>query len=251
MIPIIMYHALSNKGETDKYTISADEFHQQMMYIKESGKHGVSLSSEYSFPNDNNVIITFDDGHISNLKIATPILRQFGFNATFFITTGNIGKGREWLSWEGVRNLVDYGMDVQAHGHTHIFLDTNDQDILDQELGLPIKLFKEYLGIDIKHFSLPGGRYNKATLNSAKNYGYLTISTSTPGLNVIRHNVLDINYLSRFVIHQGIDNAEFINIVNGDTGYVKRSVAKYRVKKIGKKLLGNNFYQRLWELVMK
>ena len=36
--------------------------------------------------------ITFDDGCETDLLVAAPILRQAGFNATFFITWGRLGK---------------------------------------------------------------------------------------------------------------------------------------------------------------
>ena len=45
------------------------------------------------------VVLTFDDGNISDLATAAPILKTHGFGATFYITSGWVGKpGR--LNWE-------------------------------------------------------------------------------------------------------------------------------------------------------
>jgi peptidoglycan/xylan/chitin deacetylase (PgdA/CDA1 family) len=44
------------------------------------------------------IIVTFDDGYKDNLTIASPILRKYGVPATFFISTGYMG--REEMKWE-------------------------------------------------------------------------------------------------------------------------------------------------------
>jgi peptidoglycan/xylan/chitin deacetylase (PgdA/CDA1 family) len=35
-----------------------------------------------------NAVLTFDDGHKSDHAFVAPILQEFGFGATFFITEG-------------------------------------------------------------------------------------------------------------------------------------------------------------------
>jgi peptidoglycan/xylan/chitin deacetylase (PgdA/CDA1 family) len=47
------------------------------------------------------VVITFDDGYADNLYQACPLLAQHGIPATFFITTGSLGKHFWWdqLAW--------------------------------------------------------------------------------------------------------------------------------------------------------
>lgn len=51
------------------------------------------------------VVITFDDGYRNNLEVAEPLLRRFGFPATFFVTTGFVdGRARPW--WYEARALI-------------------------------------------------------------------------------------------------------------------------------------------------
>lgn len=48
--------------------------------------------------------ITFDDGYLDNLLAAKPILEQYSIPATVFVTTGYIGKGKEFW-WDQLEQL--------------------------------------------------------------------------------------------------------------------------------------------------
>lgn len=50
------------------------------------------------------VFITFDDGYQDNFTAAVPVLRQMGFNATFFIPSVSMEEGPEFW-WEAVDRL--------------------------------------------------------------------------------------------------------------------------------------------------
>jgi peptidoglycan/xylan/chitin deacetylase (PgdA/CDA1 family) len=249
MVPILMYHELSDTHVQYKYTISIDNFREQLFAIREAGKQGISIDDFVSGCKDQSVVITFDDGHATDLSFALPLLKEYGFNATFFISTGNIGISNKWLTWDAIKLLLQEGMDIQVHGHTHRFLDTCTSEELIEELAKPVKIFKDTIGHQITHLSLPGGRFNKKTLELAKNLGYLTISTSLPGLNHIEANN-KFKLLKRNAIHQGIDISEFQKIIQGDYFYMLNANLKYLLKKYVKILIGNNLYQRIWIKVM-
>lgn len=51
------------------------------------------------------IAVTFDDGYSDNLYAALPALEHFGIPATFFITTGDIGNGREFW-WDELEQLI-------------------------------------------------------------------------------------------------------------------------------------------------
>ena len=44
---------------------------------------------------DKLVVLTFDDGSISQLRNAGPLLKELGFGATFFITEGKLPSFRK------------------------------------------------------------------------------------------------------------------------------------------------------------
>ena len=67
------------------YHISEEDFIRNLQIIKTSGLNVLSASDFNNFQN-NSIIITFDDGWKGSYEIALPILKEFGLNATFFVT---------------------------------------------------------------------------------------------------------------------------------------------------------------------
>ena len=97
---ILMYHSISQDSDIDiliDNKVSPNNFEKQMQYIAKK-KKVISLAAflDYTKNKDkrlkNSVVITFDDGYLDNYTVALPILKKYGLPATFFITTGLIGK---------------------------------------------------------------------------------------------------------------------------------------------------------------
>lgn len=61
------------------------------------------------------VCITFDDGYRSTHDLALPVLREFNFPATVFVTTGYIGVGSMWNDriLEALRDLPNERLDLE------------------------------------------------------------------------------------------------------------------------------------------
>ena len=109
-----MYHALEDAarpaGSSDQgeqlYVLQADAFREQMAYLQRE-KYRALLLEELggleALP-ERPVLITFDDGHVSNHAIALPLLKQYGLKAEFFITTDWIGTER-FMSADQVADL--------------------------------------------------------------------------------------------------------------------------------------------------
>ena len=64
------------------------------------------------------VVLTFDDGNVSDLTTVAPIHQQHGFGATFYVTSGWVGRqGR--LTWRQVKQLQGMGFEIGNHSSTH------------------------------------------------------------------------------------------------------------------------------------
>lgn len=75
------------------------------------------------------VCITFDDGYRSTHDLALPVLREFGFPATVFVTTGFVDSGSMWNDriLEALRTIKAAGLDLEDAGLGSYPLDTLEQ----------------------------------------------------------------------------------------------------------------------------
>ena len=73
---------------------------------------------------DRLVVLTFDDGNVSDYTFVGPLLQKYGFGATFFITTnlthqGVPGKDQERMTWQQIRKLHEAGFEIGNHTTSH------------------------------------------------------------------------------------------------------------------------------------
>lgn len=116
---ILLYHDIDSKKKptekegiaTKETVVSIEEFESHMEYLAGEG-YRVLTVKEYlnrldsSKLSNKDIVLTFDDGHISNHQFALPILRKHSFSATFFIIAGNIGK-RYYMGSREIFELLD------------------------------------------------------------------------------------------------------------------------------------------------
>lgn len=135
-VPSLMYHDVNAPPNralfSSQYayqlqynlTVSVADFGSQMSWLASHGYHAISLARladalyyQLSLP-PKPVVITFDDGFLGQFTQAAPILRRYGFTATFFICTGLMGwqsKTQQYLSWEQAQQLSQGGFWIEDH----------------------------------------------------------------------------------------------------------------------------------------
>jgi peptidoglycan/xylan/chitin deacetylase (PgdA/CDA1 family) len=70
---------------------------------------------------DKLVVLTFDDSVASHATNVAPLLKKYGFGATFFITEGfefAVDK-KNYMTWEQIKALHDQGFEIGNHTHKH------------------------------------------------------------------------------------------------------------------------------------
>ena len=82
------------------------------------------------------VVLTFDDSVKSHFTVARPILKKYGFGATFFITEGfNFRTNKaDYMSWSEIRALYDDGFEIGNHTLDHMGLSAEKAQLLEQQL---------------------------------------------------------------------------------------------------------------------
>lgn len=250
-IPVLLYHALfEGDSNREKYAIRGEEFERHVRYLSENGFRAL-LVDEFCKParpvheNGKAVLITFDDGNLSDYSIAFPILNEYGLPATFFVTVSRIGT-ENFTDWPKLKEMISNGASVQSHGLTHSFLSDICRDDLMLELNESKAILGEKLNSPVSFLSLPGGFCSKIVLELARELGYKGVCTSAPGLNVLNGGA-DFPVLKRFVITRKTSFEDFKGIVSGDRKKVSVYRMRHQVKRGLQKVLGAKRYHALWK----
>ena len=71
---------------------------------------------------DKLIVLTFDDSVASHYTVARPLLKRYGFGASFFITEGfNFRTNKkDYMTWEQIAELHRDGFDIGNHTRDHL-----------------------------------------------------------------------------------------------------------------------------------
>lgn len=242
-----MYHELEVPGrplcQTEagyvRYILSAADFRAQMQSVKDAGWQGVSVSEALRFPSTRGVTITFDDGCETDLLVAAPILQEFGFRATFYVTSGWVGT-RGYMTAQQLRELGSLGFEVGCHSMTHPYLPDLDDSKLHEEIaGAKIRL-EQILERGVEHFSCPGGRCDRRVKDVAREAGYRTVTTSQTHAN---SQTSDPFALGRVAVMRDTGLKTFSAWCRGRGLW--RLTLRDSLRHGAMRMLGNSFYDRV------
>ncbi len=76
---------------------------------------------ESQFP-DKLIVLTFDDSCKSDVNFVAPLLKSYGFGATFFATEGFRREevwDKKYLTWADIREIHDMGFEIGNHTRYH------------------------------------------------------------------------------------------------------------------------------------
>ena len=74
---------------------------------------------------DKTVVLTFDDGVSTHATFVAPLLKKYGFPATFFVCEfpPDFDDKHKYMSWEQIEQLHKDGFEVANHTRTHKHVD--------------------------------------------------------------------------------------------------------------------------------
>lgn len=235
---ILNYHGLQDEEKNyhpdPVYSIDVEQFEWHLQIIKENNISVVSLDdfvknknniSEYS------IIITFDDGHQSDYDLAFPLLKKYGLTATFYVSMMNIQNEKRWKEY---KEMAVAGMTIGSHSVSHIPLDLKDKNLIYSELADSKQILEENLNQEIKHFSFPFGRFNKLSLELAKEIGYQSSASTEFGFC---DKNTDLFQLKRLTIRSDTNINTFKKIINQNKFEILKISSFYKTKNLIKKLI--------------
>ncbi len=120
-------------GEATKIHSSHNNAIAKTQQILDKGKPNGLINNTLS-GNSKVVILTFGDTEKSQFTTAKPILDQYGYKASFFITCNYVGQTHR-LNWNDIVTLQQDGQDIESKGMTHADLNNLSSSALDFEIG--------------------------------------------------------------------------------------------------------------------
>jgi len=245
-LPMLMYHGLhvdaQSRGRFDPvYSVTPQAFARQLDRLATLGYSTVLLDELDDAPGTRRVVITFDDGDLSNIEVALPLLRERRMRAEFFITSDFID-AQGMLSSADVRALAAAGMGIGSHGQTHRFLEDLPADAMTDELRASRQRLEHLCGHPVRSLALPGGRGGIRERRVAQALGFRHLLGSVPGPNVGRR---DGGWLQRLAVTRGMNEDDVARLVQWRGLAPRLSLARFRLLQLPKRVLGNAGYERL------
>jgi len=174
----IMFHSVAKVGREimDSTTISTGYFEYFMKKAKELGFSTITMDELIGFIENNekiperSMILILDDRRPGVTELFMPYLEANDWTLTLgWITTDNTTESL-WLRME---KLADSGLlDVQSHGHDHIYIqDYTPLEEVEEEIYKPIKVIQAHFGSIPSAIIWPGGNFTAQSVSIAQEAG--------------------------------------------------------------------------------
>jgi poly-beta-1,6-N-acetyl-D-glucosamine N-deacetylase len=203
VIPQPSFVTLLLKGQGhDEFTIYEREFKRQVQALKAHGANFIrpqeleSILKKRSVPPQKCVLITLDDGDVSQYQYIFPILKEERIPFAFFVVTGQVGAakfhGMEMTTWPQIKEMVESGL-ATVGSHTHnmhelgsggrpIFVNPEYAKPFADDLQTSIQTLQQALGTRPQYFAYPFGFGTPHTDEAALHLGIHLIFSLREGL---------------------------------------------------------------------
>lgn len=175
-LPILTFHGFGSPGSTISFP--PEVFRKGVARLARNGYETIDLMNAVEnlkvgvAPPSNAIILTIDDGYESVYREALPVLEEHRMTATIFVTTGASPgerpsdrlptlEGQRMMSWNELRKAVSAGCSIGAHTLTHPDLTRLSMERLTRQLIECRTILEQRLGVPVRSFAYPYGRYNR------------------------------------------------------------------------------------------
>ena len=112
------------------------------------------------------VVLTFDDSSASHYAVARPVLKRYGFGATFFITEGFTfpTNKKDYLTWGQIAELHRDGFEIGNHTRDHLGITEKTVPRLAEQLAVIAARCREEGIPPPVSFAWPGNKFHLAAL---------------------------------------------------------------------------------------
>ena len=132
---------------------------------------------------DHTVVLTFDDALKNHFNNVAPVLQEYGFDATFFVSelyfevygvknyTEGVQKG-VYMTWDEIASLYEQGFDIGSHSMTHHDMTVLSKSAMQAEVDdLEARCIENGIKSPVT-FAYPGLVYNADIIDYLSSHGY-------------------------------------------------------------------------------
>jgi peptidoglycan/xylan/chitin deacetylase (PgdA/CDA1 family) len=166
-VPVMMYHDVVAEQEV-WFDMLVGEFRSQMVRLREAGAQPITIDELVAHFRDGAplpdkpIVLTFDQGTGGLYTNVWPVLKEYGWPATFFVHTGYVGRPsptKEHVTWDQLRELQASGL-ISVEPMTVTFpefLGQLEEEAMLQEIHGSIEAVAKEMGRAPKYFAYPYG----------------------------------------------------------------------------------------------
>ncbi|MFQ1003236.1 glycosyltransferase [Modestobacter sp. SSW1-42] len=190
-LAVLAYHAIEDVDDprTGQYAVPPEALRAQLTALRAAGwrfltgQQFLDHLEGHTPVTGNGVLLTFDDGYVSVLESAVPVMRELGAVGVAFVVSSLVGEHNAWdaatgarplplLDVAGLQELAGAGWELGAHSRSHAHLPHLADDALADELaGARQELAA--LGLGTPRFSAhPFGEHDRRVRAAAAAAGY-------------------------------------------------------------------------------
>ncbi len=246
-VPILMYHDLGGDS------LSEEQFEEQIAALADAGYTSVTFAQLREYVEQGTelpekpVVITFDDGYLSNMTVALPILKKYEMKATIFAIGCSVGKDtykdtgvpmRPHFSAEQAREMEQSGyITIGSHGYNIHEVEGRDpepirQGILQREDETEAEyieflledcrkeneVFAPALGRELDVFAYPNGAHSILNEILLRKAGFYATVTTQPGTNTIIKGLPQcLMLMDRYTINESVTGESLLSLLAGET----------------------------------
>jgi peptidoglycan/xylan/chitin deacetylase (PgdA/CDA1 family) len=193
-VPVLCYHRLTAvadleagrfKDDEPVWTVLDRDFEGQLDVLAAQGFETLDLDDVRAIRNGERpapargIVLTFDDGYESVLRIAAPALQRRGMKAVVYAllepdeyTRTHVEGIDRICTHEEIVALQDHGLQIGSHSMTHAILTELPADKLRWEVEASREQLGALIGRPIDHFCIPRGGVSQQVVDAVRAAGY-------------------------------------------------------------------------------
>lgn len=182
-VPILAYHKIGAHNGDHVPTVVPEAFEKQLAFLRRFRfevwpveRLATALAAGQRVP-QRVTAITFDDGYLETYTVAWPLLKRFGFPATVFAASGEVGLPG-FATWAQLREMVQDGFTVGSHTIHHTYVPRAARQMLQREFQESKQHLEREIGRAIKYLSYPVGGFTAEAQQLAREAGYAAAFTT-------------------------------------------------------------------------